>query len=117
MIIGPTRLSLFPNSEKGPNETWTTHEIIYTQNVQGLTGNYKRLDSLVYPLIYLMIINSIMVYCIKETWIIGSGSKLVRGHMVFRHNREERVIGSKGKIPGGVAIILSPTAVKVWRAA
>ena len=37
--------------------------------------------------------------------------------MVLRHNREERTIGSKGRIPGGVAIILSPTAVKAWRVA
>ena len=25
MRIGPTRRSLFPNSDKGPNETWPTH--------------------------------------------------------------------------------------------
>ena len=37
--------------------------------------------------------------------------------MVFRHNQEERVIGPKGKIQGGLAIILSPKAVKSWRAA
>ena len=37
--------------------------------------------------------------------------------MVLQHNREESTIGTKGIIPGGVAIILSPTAVKAWRAA
>ena len=58
-----------------------------------------------------------MVYCIQETWTLGYCSTLVRGHMVLRHNREERTIGTKGRIPGGAAIILSPTAVKAWRAA
>ena len=117
MIIGPSCRSLFPNSEKSPNETCPTHGTIYTQNVQGLTGKYKRLESFVDPLLDLIITNNIIFYCIQETWIVGSGSKLVRGHMVLRHNREERAMGSKGRIPGGVAIILSPTAVEVWRAA
>ena len=83
----------------------------------GITGKDKRLDSLVDPLVDLMITNNIMVYCIQERWIVGSSSKIVRGHMVFRHNQEDRVVGSKGKILGGVAKILSPTAVEVWRAA
>ena len=115
--IGPFCCSLFPNSEKSPNETCPTHGTIYTQNVQVLTGKDKRLESLVDPLVDLMITNKIMVYCIQETWNVGSGSKLVRGHMVLRHNQEERAIGSKGRIMGGVAIILSPTAVEAWRAA
>ena len=37
--------------------------------------------------------------------------------MIFRHNREEREVGTRGRVPGGVAIILSPTAVTAWRAA
>ena len=37
--------------------------------------------------------------------------------MVIQHNQEERTIGSKGRIPGGVAIILPPTAGEAWRAA
>ena len=37
--------------------------------------------------------------------------------MVLRHNRDETAIGSKGRIPGGVTIIISPTAVEAWRAA
>ena len=57
--------------------------IIYTQNVQGLTGKDKRLDSLVDPIIDLMIARNIIVYCIQEIWVVGTGSKLVRGHMVF----------------------------------
>ena len=88
VIIGPNCHSLFPNIEKGPNETWTTHGIIYTQNIQGLTGKDKRLDSLVDTLVYLMITNNMMVYCIQETSIVVSGIKIVLRHMVFRHNQE-----------------------------
>ena len=36
--------------------------------------------------------------------------------MVLRHNRDKRAIGTKGRIPGGVAIIISPTSVDAWRA-
>ena len=38
-------------------------------------------------------------------------------HTIFRHNREEREIGTRGRVPGGVAIIRSPIAVTAWRAA
>ena len=37
--------------------------------------------------------------------------------MIFQNNREGRIKGSKGRIPGGVAIILSPAAVEAWREA
>ena len=37
--------------------------------------------------------------------------------MLFFHNREEREVGTRGRVPGGVTIILPPTAVTVWRAA
>ena len=115
--IGLSRQSLFPNSEKIPNETCPANGTIYTQNVQGLTGKDKRLESLVDPIVDLMINNNIMVYCIQETWTLGSGITLVRGHRVLRHNQDERAIGTKGRIPGGVAIILSPPAAKAWIAA
>ena len=116
-IIGLSCCSPLPNIEKNPNETCTTHGTIYTQNVQGLTGKDKILESLVDPLVYLMITNNIMVYCIQETRTIESGSNLVQGHMVLRHNRDERAIGSKGRIPGGIAIILSLTSAEEWIAA
>ena len=74
---------LFPNSEKSPNETFPANGTIYTQNLQGIIGKDKRLESLVDPLVDLMINNNIMVYCIQEIGTIGSGSKIVRGHMVF----------------------------------
>ena len=71
---GTTYQSLFPNSEKGTNETCPKRGIIYTQNVQGLTGKDKRLDSLVDPIVNIMIARNIMVYCIQETWVFGTGS-------------------------------------------
>ena len=37
--------------------------------------------------------------------------------MIFRHNREEREVGTRGIVTGGVAIILSPASVTAWRAA
>ena len=86
-------------------------------NVQGLKGKDKGLESLVDPIVDLMIKDNIMVYCIQETWTLGSCSTLVRGNMVFQHNQEERIIGTKGRILGGVAIILSPTACEAWIAA
>ena len=37
--------------------------------------------------------------------------------MVFMHNMDEKEPGSKGRLKGGVVIILSPTAVIAWREA
>ena len=37
--------------------------------------------------------------------------------MIFCHNREEKEVGTRGKVPGGVASIFSPTAVNAVRAA
>ena len=62
-----------------------------------------------------MLNKGIMVYCIQETWIVGNSSNLVRDHILFRHNREEREIGSKGRILGGVAIVLALAAVQAWK--
>ena len=51
--------------------------------MQGLSGKEKSLDSLVDPIVDLMINKGIIAYYIQETWVVGTGSKLVRGHMVF----------------------------------
>ena len=97
--IGLFCRSLFPNSEKSPNETYSANGTIYSQNVQGLTGKDNRLEYLVDPTVDLKINNNIMVYWIQETWTLGSDSTLVQGHMVLRHNQDERSIGTKGRIP------------------
>ena len=83
--------------------------------MQVLTGKDKKLDSLVDTIVDLMIARNIMVYCIQKKWVVGTGSKLVRGHMVFWHNWEVRIKGYKGRITGGVATILSPAVVEAWR--
>ena len=57
--------SLSTDSEKSPNETCPELGIVYTKNVQVLTGKDKGLESLVDPIVDLMIIHNIMVYCIQ----------------------------------------------------
>jgi len=64
-----------------------------------------------------MISEDITLYCIQETWIKGNSRFLVRGNLMFTHNRDKRGIGSRGRIPGGVAVILSPSAAIVWKTA
>ena len=107
---GLPRHLLSTDSKRNPNETCPEIGFVYTQNVQGLTGEDRGLESLVDPIVDLMIQDNIMVYCIQETWTLGSCSTVVQGYMVIRNNQEERNIGTKCRIPGGVAIILYPTA-------
>ena len=95
MSSGQTRRSLLSIRNKSPNETCPKAGIIDTQNVQGLSGQDKKLDYLIDPIADLMITKSIIAYCIQETCIVGTGNKLVCDHMVFRHNREEREKESK----------------------
>ena len=54
--------------------------------MQGISGKDKRLDSLVYPIVDLMITKGIMAYCVQEMWAVVTGSMLVCDHMVFQHN-------------------------------
>ena len=84
---------------------------------KGYQEKNKRLESLVDPIIDLMVHKNILAYCVQETWIVGNANTVVRNHMIFRHNREEGEVGTRGRVPRGVAIILSPTAVTAWRAA
>ena len=65
----------------------------------------------------LMVDKYILTYCVQETWIIRNVNTVVRNHIIFSHNREEREVGTRGRVPGGVDIILSPEAVTAWRAA
>ena len=52
---GLPRHLLSTDSESSPNETCPEIGIVYTQNVQGLTGKDKGLESLVDTIVYLMI--------------------------------------------------------------
>ena len=114
---GPINRLLFKNNKSGPDETCLKQGIIYTQNVKGLSGKDKRLESLVDPIIDLMVDKKILAYCVQETWIVGNANTVVRNHMIFCHDREEVEVVTRVRVPGGVAIIISPTAVTSWRAA
>ena len=67
------------------------------------------------PIIDLLVDKNILAYCVQETWIVDNVNTVVRNHMIFRHNREEREVGTRGRVTGGVASVLSPTAVAAWR--
>ena len=88
---GPTPHLLRKNSKKGPDETCPCRGVIYTQNVNRLSGKEKQLESLLGPLVDTMISKGIMTYCVQETWVFGNTVIMVRGHMIFLHNRCERV--------------------------
>ena len=62
---GLPRHLLSTDSKRNPNETWPEIGIVYTQNVQGLTGKDKGLESLVDPIVDLIIKDNNMVYCIQ----------------------------------------------------
>ena len=96
---GPINRLLFKNNKTGPDETCSKQGIIYTQNVQGLSGKDKRLESLVDPIIDLMVDKNKLACCVQETWIVGNANTIVRKHMIFSHNREEREIGTRGRVP------------------
>ena len=63
--IGLPSHSLSIYSNGSPNETCPAIVIFYTKNVKGLTGKDKGLESLVDPIVDLMIKHNIMVYCIQ----------------------------------------------------
>ena len=69
------------------------------------------------PIVDLVVAKGILAYYVQETWIVGNVNTLVMNNMVFCHKREEREVGTRGRVSGGVAIILSPTSVTTWRSA
>ena len=103
------------NYKVGPNEICPSRGVVYNKNINGLSGKDKNLDSLLEPQIDITITKGVMVYCVQETWVVGNSVVMVRGHMIFLHNRVKRVEGIIGRNPGGVAIILAPSAVVAWK--
>ena len=99
--VGTTNHSLSQHNEKGPDETCPSRGVIFTQNILGFSGKDKGLESLMDPLVEIMISNGIMIYCVQETWILGNSSTMVRDHMVVMHNMNEKEPGSKGRVKGG----------------
>ena len=60
---GPTPHLSRKNEKVGPYETCPSRDVIYNQNINGLSGKNKNLDSLLDPLIDIMITKGVMVYC------------------------------------------------------
>ena len=92
---GPTPHLSCKNEKVGPDETCQSRGVIYNQNINGLPGKDRNLDSLLDPLIDTMITKGVMVYCVQETWVVGNSVVMVRGHMIFLHNRVKRVEGTR----------------------
>ena len=114
---GPTNHSFRHCNKKGPDKTCPRTGVIFTQNIQGLSGKDRKLKSLLDQLIEIMISNRVMIYCVQETWVLGNLVMMLWYHMVIIYNMGEKDPGSKGMVEVGVSIILSPTAVISWREA
>ena len=80
---GPTHHLLCKNSKKVSDETCLCTDVIYTQNVNGLSGKYKQTESLLDPLVDIMISKEIITYCVQETWVVGNTVIIMRGHIIF----------------------------------
>ena len=82
------------------------HVII--QNVQGLTGRDKLKKT-----IKVMIKKGIQGYCFQETWLLGTFSKTIRGHLLLHHVMATKPC-HRGRASSGVAIILGPALLWAW---
>ena len=56
----PTNYSQHHRNEKYPNETFPREGVIFTHNTQGLSGKGRNLESLLDPLIEIMISNGLL---------------------------------------------------------
>ena len=81
---------------------------MHTQNVRGLTSSVK-FESLIDRMIQL----NMHACCVQETWLIGNWTRKIQDFYVFHHNYDEKK--KKGRVTGGVAIILSPRGVEAWK--
>ena len=73
------------------------------------------MEFLLDPLVDIMILKDSMTYCMQETWVVENTVIMVRGHIIFLHNRCEMKDGTKGRNSGGVDIILALTVVVSWK--
>ena len=80
---GPTPHLSCRNDKVGLNETCPIRGVVCNQNINGLSGKDKNLDSLLESLIDIMITKGVMVYCVQETWVVGNSLVRARGHMIF----------------------------------
>ena len=62
---GPTTHLLRKNSKKVSMKPAGAWGVIHTQNFKGLSGKYKQLESLLDPLVDIMISKGITTYCVQ----------------------------------------------------
>ena len=58
-----------------------------------------------------MIANGINVYCLQETWKLGTYNTTIQEHIICNHGVEEKS-NRKGRICSGVAIILGTALIQ-----
>ena len=63
-----------------------------------------------------MIDKGIHRYCLQETWLLGSFSATIRGHLLFHHGTEKKT-SQRGQASSDVATILGPDLQRVWNMA
>ena len=83
---------------------------ILSQNTQGLSLDKEEM------ILDLMQQQNIFAYSIQETWRIGNEISEKYGYYIIQHGSDFKS-NEKGRASGGVAIILSPAAVRSWIAA
>jgi len=83
---------------------------ILSQNTQGLNSDKEEM------ILDVMQQQNIFAYSIQETWRIGNEISEKYGYYIIQHGSDSKSNG-KGRASGGVAIILSPAAVRSWIAA
>jgi hypothetical protein len=79
---------------------------ILSQNTQGFNEDKEEI------ILALMQQKNIFAYAIQETWRLGNEISEKYGYYVIQHGSESRP--KKGHPSGGVAIILSPDAIRAW---
>jgi hypothetical protein len=78
---------------------------ILSQNTQGLNTDKEEM------ILDVMKQKNIFAYSIQETWRIGNEISEKYGYYIIQHGSDSKSNG-KGRVSGGVAIILSPAAVR-----
>ena len=103
--LGPESFLLTPVNKTGPKETYPWKGVIFSQNIQGLSG----------LIINMSISWYIMINFIQDTWIIGNYMSLILRNLFLHHNQLDKGKGETGRVTGGMVIILSPTVVTAWK--
>ena len=78
------------------------------QNVQGLTEREKLEKTM-----EVMIKKGIHGYCLQETWLLGTFTKTIGGHLLLHHGMTMKPC-HRGRASSGVAIILDPALLRAW---